>query len=304
MREKDVSHWHILGAGSIGCLWASKMLQSGFHCTMLLRPEKLSQFTESSHSLIFTENGKTSSKEVELEPAGSASTIHNLLVTTKAVDALSAVQSVSGQLSSHATIVLLQNGMGSQQDIAKSFPDHSIYAGSTTDGAWLAGFLNVQRAGRGKTLLGPLTSKLSQTVQQLLEIQDMDIALVGDVKSRLLEKLAINSAINGLAALHNCQNGDLLQPKHYPELIQLCQETEAVLAAHGYSLEKSLLDTVTHVLTITKTNICSTVQDARNSRPTELPWINGYLIDLANQLGINVPTHKKLMNALNEQGIY
>ena len=304
MRNKVLPHWHILGAGSIGCLWASKLLQSGFSCTVLLRPERLSQLPACSHNLILTENGETTSLPVLLESVGSSNQIENLLVTTKAFDALPAVQSVAAQLSPNATIVLLQNGLGSQQAIADAFPDLTVYAGSTTDGAWLEGTLKVQRAGHGKTWLGPISSKCKNTFGHLISLNDMDIEFTTDIHKKLQEKVAINSAINGLAALHNCKNGDLLHSDHLPTVTQLCKETENILAAAGYSAGMHLIDTVKHVLTITGENICSTLQDVRQQRQTELPWINGYLLKLAHRLKVDAHGHQNLMQSLAEQGIH
>nr|WP_283777737.1 2-dehydropantoate 2-reductase [Sansalvadorimonas sp. 2012CJ34-2] len=292
-----------MGAGSIGCLWTSKLLQSGFACTVLLRPEKLDALGSFSHDLILTENGNTTTHTVSLEAAGTSGQIDNLIVTTKAFNALKAVRSVAGQLSPSATIVLLQNGMGSQQAIAETFPEHSVYAGSTTDGAWLEDFLKIQRAGSGKTWLGSISTEPSSSISMLAGLQDMDIELTTDIQSKLLAKLAINSAINGLAALQNCRNGDLLLSDNFRTVTQLCKETEEILLASGFRDNTNLLDVVKQVLISTGDNICSTLQDVRHQRPTELAWINGYLLGLAETLNIEAPGHHRLMNDLARQGI-
>ena len=307
MRKDKVPHWHILGAGSIGCLWASKLLQSGFGCSIVLRPETFNRLTTPFHNLTLVENGVSISQQVQTSTTDRPGNIDNLIVTTKAFHALEAVKSVSHQLTSDATIILLQNGIGSQQVVTEYLPDHCIYAGSTTDGAWLDGFLSVQRAGKGKTWLGSLSSKThkpgSASINCLTALQDMDIELTDHIQAKLQEKLAINSAINGLTALINCQNGDLLKRENLPLVRQLCDETEQILQADGYLYKLDLFNQVRKVLSITADNISSTLQDVRQQRQTELAWINGYLLKVAERHKISAKGHTALMGKLTAAGI-
>ena len=301
-------HWHVLGAGAIGCLWSAQLYKNQIPGTLLVRPQRLK--TEKKPLLRITEDGQLHQLPIAIEPTEASQPIENLLLTTKAGDALAAVKTVKHRLTDNATIVLLQNGMGSQQAISETFPQHAVYAGSTTDGAWLESFLTIHRAGHGKTWLGPLNSKSRSQrhnpgVEALTRLSGMNVSPVENVLTKLQEKLAINAAINGMSALHNCSNGELLKPEYQSTTSALCEETACILAKEGYSgTGAQLLDTVNHVLAVTGKNFSSSLQDVRNGRKTELQWINGYLLARADKHNIQAPTHKKLMSQLAMKDIY
>ncbi|MTI15611.1 ketopantoate reductase family protein [Sansalvadorimonas verongulae] len=304
-------HWHILGAGAIGCLWSAQLYKNRITCMLLVRSQRFKQLESDTQPLLrITEGGQLNQLPVSIGSTNDAQPIENLLLTTKAGDALAAIQSVKDRLTNNTTIVLLQNGMGSQQAIAESFPELAVYAGSTTDGAWLESFLTIHRAGHGKTWLGPLSDKAhaethNHAIESLVKLVGMDVSLTENVLAKLQEKLAINAAINGMTALHNCSNGELLKPEFQPTIAALCEETACVLAVEGYSgTGAQVLERVNHVLTVTGENYSSSLQDVRNNRKTELQWINGYLLTLADKHNIHAPAHETLMSQLAMKDIY
>ena len=306
-RTTNTTNWHILGAGAIGCLWAGELFQRGISTTLLVKPERLATLP-SPASLTFTNQHQTIDLPVTIQATSHNQPISHLLVTTKAGDTLTALETIRHRLTGCAQITLLQNGLGSQQQVARAFPEKAIYAGSTTDGAWTEHFLHVHRAGNGHTWLGPLNNKAkdhwqNSDIQQLTQLPELSVHLTDCIMHKLQEKLAINSAINALAALHQCPNGELLKEQFQPMIARLCGETESILAADGYKAESPLHDTVNKVLTLTAKNYNSTLQDVHNKRPTELPWINGYLLQKAEQYGIPAPCHTQLMQSLARKNI-
>ncbi|WP_281646147.1 2-dehydropantoate 2-reductase [Parendozoicomonas sp. Alg238-R29] len=302
-------HWYILGAGAIGCLWGGQLFRSDIPSTFLVRPERLNNNTPSP-VLCITENQQRTEFPIDIQSIATEVSIQNLIITTKAGDALPALNAIADNLTSDATILLLQNGMGSQQQIAELFPQYAVYAGSTTDGAWLESFLNIHRAGRGKTWLGPLNPRAKEfghysAINSLTKITDIDVTFVDNITEKLQEKLAINSAINGLAVLHDCPNGSLLEGALQKQVQNLCTETAQILSADSYTITaERLLETVNHVLKVTAENINSSLQDVRNNRTTELNWINGYLLTRAQKHGIAAPAHKQLIQALADKDIH
>ena len=120
---------HILGVGALGSLWATKLSKSN-HVTLLLR-EGLSKKT---HRFEFIEEKHSTIISLPCESATiTNSTINTLLVFTKSYDALSAIGQLKHRITPATQIVLFQNGMGSQQNVIESLPNHQIYAASTTE---------------------------------------------------------------------------------------------------------------------------------------------------------------------------
>ena len=231
--------------------------------------------------------------------------VSRLIVCTKAQDALSAIKAIAHNLTDDCKILLLQNGMGCQQAVAREFPELSVWAGSATDGAYLNKPFNVCHAGKGMTHIGPLgTSCLPNDFDLLLNDFRLDVQQVDDIEQFLWKKLAINCCINGLTALYDCRNGRLLDNGEKQQwLDQLATEVNHVLEVIAKPI-KNLVESVHHICQITANNISSTCQDARQGRRTELAYINHYLIEQADSLQAPVPSHKKLMAALEKKGIH
>lgn len=315
--------WHVLGAGSIGCLWAASLCKKGHQVRLILREPRYQQIraqcTPSSlpPSIKIKLSTKSGQEQYRIDIGSSSSpgteAISRLIVATKAQDALAAVTSIKKHLSKHCRILLLQNGMGSQQSIASALPEHSVWAGSSTDGAYLKAPFDVVHAGRGTTFIGPLESPSEHTApgehhgfEDLLHAFHLKVQVTTPIEQKLWEKLVVNSCINGLTALFNCKNGELLdQGQKQGWLDQLIEETSQVLEICQPSLDQNpekLAERVYHVCRMTAANISSTCQDVRQGRKTELGFINRFLINQAEQVHLKVPGHHQLMEALAGTG--
>jgi 2-dehydropantoate 2-reductase len=160
---------HILGAGSMGCLWAAHLSHSNTVCFVSRKPA-----TNSSKQFILHKPYKRDAscyqipsltiKEIIQETIhpttdqDSLSSIDTLLVCTKSYDALSALTELKPKLTVHTNIILFQNGLGSQYDIINAFPDNPIFAAVSTEGANRKSETEIIHAGVGETKLGLLTT--------------------------------------------------------------------------------------------------------------------------------------------------
>lgn len=303
--EKPI--WYVLGAGSIGCLWAASLCQKKEPVHLLVRNERYYKLPNPGQIELTLSHQKESTRYTV--PVSCAAELNEpvsrLIMCTKAQDALIAVKAIARNLTDDCKILLLQNGMGSQQAIAGEFPKLSVWAGSATDGAYLNKAFDVCHAGKGMTHIGPLSQPCTmEDFDPLLGHFRLDVQQVENIEQMLWKKLAINCCINGLTALFDCRNGELLDNAEKQQwLDQLAQEVNDVLSVTSKPI-KNLTDSVHHICQITASNISSTCQDVRKGRGTELTYINHHLIKQATIHKIPVPTHKKLMAALAKQGVY
>ena len=303
-------HWAILGAGSIGCLWAAKLCQAGITPTLILRPARYKQCVQtrvSSISMIGIDNNLSDYNVNIASPQTIREPVDTLVICTKAQHSESAVISVKHALHSGSIILLLQNGMGSQQAIASSLPSQAVWAGSVTDGAYLKAPFVVCHAGKGKTLVGKLSGpKLFAEIPFIdtLKKLPLDIQITSDIEQTLWDKLAINCCINGLTALYNCKNGELLDNDYKQQhLHRLIVETQYTLQQLGRTKKNALMEQVETTCKLTAHNISSTCNDVRAGRATELACINSFLIKAASAKSIKLKEHTQLLSDLRQQGV-
>lgn len=112
-----------------------------------------------------------------------------------------------------------------------------------------------------------------------------------DMRLAVWQKLTVNASLNVVAALHGTRNGDLLgRPALWAQVVGLAHEVQRIGQACGEveagAAPDALLERVARE---TRENVCSTLADLRSGRPTEYPEINGALLDLARQHGVEVP---------------
>ena len=288
--------WHILGAGAIGSLWACHFVSAETPVRLILRnQEKLDLFGQNNAILL-----SDIRYPVTAELADSPESIDQLLITTKSIDTEEAFNSIRSRITPDAKVVVLQNGMGSQQWVQSQLPDAEVVWGSTTDGAWLKAPFDLLHAGHGTTHIGAVGTSYSWvkalTKGFLTIVEDDDIA------STLWRKLAINCAINPLTAIHQCKNGELIHnPDYLSSMAAICREVEQVAAAENIVLfDGPLIEQACHVAEITANNYSSMLQDTQQGRKTEIDSITGYLCSLAKKHGISVPINLMHLNKIKK----
>lgn len=295
------THWTILGAGSLGCLWGGYLNLAGMDVTLIHRPQ--TQAPDSLALTLFqTETETAFDATLTTAQACPAGSIHQLIVATKAPDALQAVQGIAHALADDAVILVLQNGMGAQQAVAEAFSDYAIIAACITDGAYRSRPGHVVHAGRGISRVGALNDKGKAAEHRILDQLNrmaLDVEACPDIHQALWNKLAINIAINGLTALDQCLNGELKAPERLIRVKALCEETEAVMRALSLSLpEGGLFALAMSVIEGTARNRSSMLQDTLNGKSTEVKFINGYLLQQADRLGLSAPENQAVYDAV------
>ena len=105
--------WHILGAGSLGTLWAARLARAGVPVRLILRNEARLADYRAGQGLTLFEQGVEQTYPVVGETPDSPDPIHRLLVACKAYDAQSAIAQLHPRLAPDAELILLQIGLGS-----------------------------------------------------------------------------------------------------------------------------------------------------------------------------------------------
>lgn len=296
------NNWFILGAGAIGCLWAAHLHEAGIKCTLVIRPESWGKY-DAPQLTLHADNTEKQFSVSQVSADTVKAPIRQLILTVKAGEAINAINSIKHAIAHDAIILILLNGLGIQQEIVELLPGRKIWLGSTTDGAWKEKPLTVHHAGKGVTWIGPYDSDCN-ALCPIPTISGLDIRACNNIHTRLWHKLAINSVINGLTARYHCTNGELLTCKERIQRIKaLASESEQVLNKSSIPLAGNILDISMQAIKSTAANRSSTLQDVINKQPTELPWINGFLINEAKQLDLELHEHKRLMHELHQMKI-
>ncbi|VXC51127.1 2-dehydropantoate reductase, NADPH-specific [Enterobacterales bacterium 8AC] len=284
----------ILGCGALGQLWLSRLYQQGHDIQGWLRvPQPFCAVN------VIEPDGTSFNHNLPTNDPEHLAQSELLLVTLKAWQVSGAVTALLPQLRPSCAILLLHNGMGTQDEL----PPHNqpILQGTTTHAARHDGNTIIHVA-NGVTHIGPVTpqathlSHLAEVLHQALP----DVAWHNHIASASWRKLAVNCVINPLTALYGCHNGDL---QRYPEQIAtLCREVASVMEREGHHTSgDDLMSYVMQVIQLTADNISSMLQDIRAQRHTEIDYITGYLLRRGRSHGVPLPENTRLFELIKRK---
>ncbi|MFC6335868.1 putative 2-dehydropantoate 2-reductase [Pseudomonas sp. CCM 7891] len=298
--------WYVLGAGSLGTLWATRLARAGLPVRLILRDRERLASYQAGPGLTLVEQGHAHTYPIIGETPDNPEPIQRLLVACKAYDALAAVKQLAPRLTHDAELILLQNGLGSQDAVAAQLPQARCIFASSTEGAFRESDWRVVFAGHGYTWLGDAGQPAPPFWLDDLQAAGIPHEWSTDILTRLWRKLALNCAINPLTVLHQCRNGEL--QTHHCEVATLCLELAELLEYCGQPAAAQDLQTeVERVIQATAANYSSMHQDVANARRTEISYLLGYACRAATRHQLTLPhlqqLQARLVNYLNARGL-
>lgn len=281
----------------MGCLFASKLQRASCPTTLLLRKTPAAKTT----TVNIEEGGSQTSVRLQQSAATDPGPIALLLVTTKAQDVCTAVQSVAHRLDDSSQVLLLSNGLGFSDELRAILPDLKLFFGTTTEGAYRLAEQHIRHAGHGLTRIGRVENSTPPSWYEAWAEAVHPSIWDNDIEQALWLKLAINCAVNPLTALHGCCNGKLAEAPLANQVQILCREIMAVSAAAGFAaVAGDLPQQVAKVIHSTAGNRSSMLQDVTAGRGTEIEYITGHLLHHAKIHGIaadhNAALYRSIVN--------
>ncbi|OGM46228.1 hypothetical protein ABOM_004940 [Aspergillus bombycis] len=330
---------YILGLGSIGCFVAHS-LRSGPEktpITLLLHRESLRHEFVSTGQKINLQVGDDGDVDEQsgfnVEVLGCDSTrlsrIRYLIVTVKSSMTVDAIKPVKERLGRDSVICLFQNGMGQVEELNEQlFPDpatrptymfgivrHGVYLKAAfqavlagRNGCVSLGFMDADGSDRSRTRNRFLIDTLLRSAA--LNCEELDWTCL--LRDQLF-KLAANCVLNPLTALLDVRNGVIAEMAQVRPLIKrLLQEISTVFgrlpeiqnhSTHDpscfspTSLEAVVMDTIRK----TAANSSSMREDIRQGRPTEIEFINGWIIKRGRELGVECVANSSLTELIRSK---
>jgi 2-dehydropantoate 2-reductase len=127
-----------------------------------------------------------------------------------------------------------------------------------------------------------------------------------NVEGELWWKLILNCAYNAVSALGRSRYGPMMA---MPEIRQVMTEAvrEIIVLAKAKGVRVAMPDPVEAVLRFSESlpqAISSTAQDLERGRPTEIDYLNGYVVRACDACGLPAPVNRTLyaLVKLLEQG--
>ncbi|MFC5450202.1 ketopantoate reductase family protein [Paenibacillus aestuarii] len=309
-------HIMIVGAGSLGLLFAAKLSECSHRLTIVTRTKDQAQALQ-EHGIVL-DGTRMAARNIVVESfedgqagsGGDPDFIFLMVKQTAITDEL--IAGVKSLMAAKTVLVCFQNGIGHEQRLGSAVGSDKLLLAVTTEAARKEGSNAVSHTGKGITYIGaieaaghePVPEGLQILLTDLMEKAGVSAEMSKNMVMRIWTKLLINAVINPLTAILRVKNGDLLRsPSTIALMRDLFDEAMLLAAAKQISLPEDLWETIQHVCKATARNHSSMLQDVMLKRNTEIDSMNGSLLRLAEALQIELPIHRtvyRLVKALEE----
>ena len=224
---------------------------------------------------------------------GGVEPVDIAVVTTKSQGTAWAAETAKRVLSTHGTVITIQNGLGHRERLATVLGDDRVAVGVIYVGAALDKD-ELRTTGPGRVELGraPHVDELAAALQA----GGMAATVVDDPWPAVWRKLVGNAAVNPVSALVGITNGELLQHLAARIVDAAAREAARVASAEGVPISDDEALTLWRAMAeLTAANRSSMLQDVRNGRPTEIDWINGEVVRRGRRHSVPTPVNEALL---------
>lgn len=281
----------VFGAGAIGCYFGGLLARAGHDVTFIGRASHVEAIN--ANGLLFEMKGVCA--YVPAKAATDTSDVERpdlVLVCVKSADTETAAQSLARHLASDTIVLSLQNGVDNAERFRR-IADTSVISAIVYVGTEMAGPGHVRHHGRGELVIGP--SPRSEALARAFAEARIPTTIADEIAPELWSKLIVNCAYNALSAVGNIAYGPMMEVDGTREVIaSAVGECIAVAQRSGVELPSDILDRAMSLAPTMPHQKSSTAQDLARGKPTEIDFLNGYVVRKGTELGIPTPTNQVL----------
>lgn len=293
----------IVGAGALGILITARLRAAGAPAWLATRDEAGAGDLRAAGLRVEGIGGPASAPAEPVAPlaAYAGQTFDLVVLATKGHDAMAAAPGLMPLLALDGILLPIQNG-GVPVLLAEQLGPR-VLGGLSNLGAALAGTGVSEQRNAGHLLIGEVQGGDSARAAQVRDWlgQGPQVRTTANFRGAVWSKLLLNCAVTTLGAVAGCTMRQYLPAPGARELFdRVYDEALAVALAAGARPETMLVEPVPgpdrdawreRVLAGYGDARPSMLLDFERGRRTEIDFINGYVADLGERLGVPVPAN-------------
>lgn len=310
----------IFGAGSVGCYVGGRLLAAGADVVMVGRPRLAEQLKKQPLKVSdlngFTTQVTVTDQQFVTDGAAALAEADLVLVAVKSAATQQAGQALAAALRPGVPVVSLQNGVSNSEVLQAQLPQNPALAGMVP--------FNILQQAPGHFHQGTFGHLMASSHPVLVELQPqfdaagLALELRDDMSNVLWSKLLLNlnNPINALAGIPLKQE---LSQRPYRRCLAMAQrETLQLLKKAGIATIRltplpapwlpALMSSPDFLFTRLAKNMLAMDPIARSSmwedlqagRRTEVDYINGEVVQLAQRLGTTAPVNAALVALIRQ----
>lgn len=295
----------VFGTGAVGGYFGGRLAEAGEDVRFLARGRHLAAIREQGLRVssidgdVLIDPARVSDDPAALGP------VDVVLVGVKAWQVPDAAQAMRPLLGKHTFVVPLQNGIEAPDQLAAALGIERVLGGLCRVLAFLDGAGHTRHTGVTPYIaFGEMNGSRSARVEALraalARTRGVTVEVPPDIRVAMWSKFLFITALSGVGALTREPIGHLRSQLESRALLRdAMHEIQAVAVANGIALPPDTAErTLSYVDTLPPDGTASMQRDVMQGRPSELEAQAGAVVRLGERLGVPVPAHRRIYEAL------
>lgn len=287
----------VVGAGSVGGFFGAHLAKNNPNVSFLLRPRTLEAVKRHGLMIKSAKGNFTAHPPAASDPRELAQP-DLIILAVKAYDLDEVLAQLEPVMTDRTVILTLQNGIDTEDRIIARLHRDSVVGGVAFIYSKIVAPGVIEHYKRGGVAIGELMGHKSERVLQIAEIfkqAGISCQLSEDIRKSKWEKMCWNCVFNPLTVVIDDKVAKALDhPEMAGVIRQIVGEVMAVSAAVKVPLAPDMAEKVVKWTQELRDIHTSMYDDWKAKRPTEIDYLNGYIVRMGRELGIPTPVNEAL----------
>ena len=313
----------VVGAGAVGGITAGFLSKNGYDVELVCKHNELAEKVRTQGIRVFGVNGDFHSK---MKAVGNVEELSGpkdyVFLATKATDMLDAAKKLLPFLHERSAVVSLQNGI-CEEAIAEVVGKQRTIGCVVGWGATMHEPGNLEMTSTGEFVIGTINGSHDERLDPVRDMLSSVVPVIvsDNIIGNLYSKLIINSCITSLGAVCGLYLGEMLASRKIRNIfIQIMIEAMDVADKMKLNVEPyaGKLNYYTFVegtgawksfkrhafirlIGVKYRRLkSSSLQSLERGKPTEIEYLNGYIVNQGAKFGIPVPVNEMVVKMVRE----
>ncbi len=282
----------VMGAGAVGCYFGGMLARAGHDVTLIARPQHVDAITRDGLRM----ETKTFDEHVRVSASPDPSAVRGaklVLFCVKSADTESAGAQIKPYLQPDTLVLCLQNGVDNADRLRTVLPPAQVAAAVVYVGTEMAGPGHVKHHGRGELLIEP--TSMNPALAQTLIDASVPTDISDNVRGALWAKLILNCAYNAVSAITQLPYGKAVQGAGVKAVMRdVVDECLAVAQACSVQVAGDVNAAIRKIEETMPGQYSSTAQDLARGKRSEIDYLNGFIVQRGDALGVATPANRVL----------
>ncbi len=288
----------MVGAGSVGGFVGAHLANSGVDVSFLLRPRTCEAIRSKGLTIRSENKTLTVYPPVATDP-GELAAPDIIMLGVKCYDLDDVIEQLRPIVNENTIILTFQNGVDTEERLNIAFGGDRVVAGVIYIYTRIAEPGIIDHFARGQVTIGERSGETDTpritSLRDLFTGTPIPCKVTRNIARVKWEKMCWNVVFNPLTVLLNDSVAKALDHEDTLTLISdIVKETMLVAERFGVALPPDTAETVVRNTQAIRDIHTSMFDDWKAGRPTEIEYLNGYLVRHAQSFGISVPVNETL----------